>query len=135
MNKFNENIFTVAREAQRPLIFDGAMGSLLQQKGFKTSGSSWMTEVNEKHPDLIVDIHKEYIIAGADIITTNTFRTNPVAFDQPGKNAVAAYVRNAVKLARESVGNSSVLIAGSNPPAEDCYQSDRFIDNNTLQLN
>jgi len=129
------NIFSEARETKRPLILDGAMGSLLQQKGFESGGASWMTEVNEKHPEKIIEIHKQYIEAGADIITTNTFRTNPAAFDKSEAINVSEYVKNAVYLAKESVGNSSIIIAGSNPPAEDCYQSERLINNEILKLN
>ena len=135
MNNFNVNIFSKATESKRPLILDGAMGSLLQQKGFESGGASWMTEVNEKRPDKIIEIHKQYIEAGADIITTNTFRTNPTAFDKSEAVNVSEYVKNAVKLAKESVGNSSIIIAGSNPPAEDCYQSERLINNEILELN
>jgi homocysteine S-methyltransferase len=135
MSKFYVNIFSDARETKRPLILDGAMGSLLQQEGFQSSGASWMTEVNERNPEKIAQIHKEYIDAGADIITTNTFRTNPAALDERGANNVSEYVKNAVKLAEQSVGSSSVIIAGSNPPAEDCYQSERSMDNKTLELN
>jgi homocysteine S-methyltransferase len=129
------NIFSEARETKRPLILDGAMGSLLQQKGFESGGASWMTEVNEKHPDKIIEIHKQYIEAGADILTTNTFRTNPAAFDKSGAVNVSEYVKNAVKLTKEAVGESYVIIAGSNPPAEDCYQTERLINNEILKLN
>jgi S-methylmethionine-dependent homocysteine/selenocysteine methylase len=135
MARFNVNIFSDAREAKRPLILDGAMGSLLQQNGFETGGSFWMTEVNQKNPQKIVDIHNEYIDAGADIITTNTFRTNPAAFDKTEAKNNSEYINNAVKLAKESVGKSSIIIAGSNPPAEDCYQSERLLNNKTLELN
>ena len=135
MNNFNVNIFSEARKAGRPLILDGAMGSLLQQKGFESCGASWMTEVNEKKPEIIVKIHKEYIDAGADIITTNTFRTNPNAFDETEAVNISEYVKNAVKLTKESAGNSFIIIAGSNPPAEDCYQSERLITNKILELN
>ena len=135
MSNFNVNIFTEAREAKKPLILDGAMGSLLQQNGLESSGPSWMTEVNQKNPEKIVQIHNEYIDAGADIITTNTFRTNPAVFNESEVRNVSDYVKNAVKLAKESVGNSSIIIAGSNPPAEDCYQSERRLNNKKLELN
>ncbi len=135
MSNININIFSEAREAKRPLILDGAMGSLLQQKGFESGGASWMTDVNEKHPGKIIEIHKQYIEAGADLITTNTFRTNPAAFDAEEAKNISKYVENAVKLAKESVRNSSIVIAGSNPPAEDCYQSERLINNEILELN
>ena len=135
MSNFNMKIFSEARETKRPLILDGAMGSLIQQKGFESGGASWMTEVNERHPEIIIEIHKQYIEAGANIITTNTFRTNPAAFDKSGAIDVSEYVKNAVNLAKESVANSSVYIAGSNPPAEDCYQPERLINNEILKLN
>jgi len=135
MNNFNVNIFSKARKAERPLILDGAMGSLLQQKGFESVGASWMTKINEINPKKIIEIHKEYIVAGADIITTNTFRTNPNAFDESEVKNISEYVKTAVKLARDSIGISSVVMAGSNPPAEDCYQSERLINNKILELN
>ena len=135
MNNFNVNIFSEARKAGRPLILDGAMGSLLQQKGFESGGVSWMTDINEKNPEKIIEIHKEYIVAGADIITTNTFRTNPAAFNASEVINISKYVENAVKLATESVRNSTIFIAGSNPPAEECYQSERLISNKILEQN
>ena len=135
MSNFNMDIFSEVRETKRPLILDGAMGSLLQQKGFESGGASWMTEVNEKNPEKIVEIHKEYIDAGANIITTNTFRTNPAAFDTAEAKNISKYVENAIKLATDSVRNSSIVIAGSNPPAEDCYQTERLLNNKILKLN
>jgi len=135
MSNFNVNMFSEARKTGRPLILDGAMGSLLQQMGFECGGASWMTEVNEKNPEKIIEIHKEYINAGADIITTNTFRTNPAAFSYTETKKISEYVKNAVNLAKESVGISSVIIAGSNPPAEDCYQPERRLNDKLLESN
>jgi len=129
------NLFSESRKSGKPLILDGAMGSLLQQYGYKSEGASWMTLINEKYPSKIVEIHKKYIEAGADIITTNTFRTNPAVFDDTEAANISKYVKNAVNLAVEAVGNSPVLIAGSNPPAEDCYQTERIISNTELKLN
>ena len=56
------------------LIFDGAMGTMLQKAGMPAGG---LPEVyNIKHPDLVQDIHKSYVNAGADVITANTFQAN-----------------------------------------------------------
>jgi homocysteine S-methyltransferase len=129
------NPFHSAKKNKRPLILDGAMGSLLQQKGFKSSGSSWMTDVNSKSPETIIGIHKEYIEAGANIITTNTFRTNPVALRDRSKANSKDLVKSAVQFAIEAKKNKNVFIAGSNAPAEDCYQKDRNIGQNELELN
>ena len=135
MSILEANPFQIAKEKKKPLILDGAMGSLLQQKGFKSAGSIWMTDVNQKSPETILSIHKEYIKAGADIITTNTFRTNPVAINGFSDFSVKNYVKNAVEIAINARNNNNVLIAGSNPPAEDCYQAERTINHKKLELN
>ena len=111
------------------------MGSLLQQKGFTSSGASWMTDVNSNSPETIISIYREYIKSGADIITTNTFRTNPVAQRDSEKVNSQSLVKSAVQIATEVKNGSSVLIAGSNAPAEDCYQKERTIAQKGLELN
>ena len=56
------------------VLLDGAMGTMLQQKGM-APGTSPET-LNITHPDWIRDIHRQYIDAGADIIYSNTFGAN-----------------------------------------------------------
>ncbi len=59
---------------QEFLIFDGAMGTMLQAAGLPAGG---LPEVyNMEHPDVILDIHKKYIAAGCQVITANTFQAN-----------------------------------------------------------
>src|SRR5664279_3049348 len=123
------NPFSIARRTRRPLILDGAMGSLLQQNGVPRDEHLWMSLANLTHPEKVIELHRQYINAGADIITTNTFRTNPYAIKEyslkekecnPGLNT---FVEKSVELTRKAVQGTPVLIAGSNPPAEDCYQT------------
>lgn len=133
MNLSEINPFTIAKIKNRPLILDGAMGSLLQQKGFKSSSLSWMTRVNSHSPETIISIHKDYINAGADIITTNTFRTNPIALGEIVNSNTE--VERAVILAKSAVNDKNILIAGSNAPAEDCYQKERNITYKKLKNN
>jgi homocysteine S-methyltransferase len=135
MNFSSENLFSVSNLKGKPLILDGAMGSLLQQRGFQSKDSTWMTMVNQNFPETIISTHKEYIEAGADIITTNTFRTNPLALEKLGISNSIDYVKNAVFLSKEAATNSSVIIAGSNAPAEDCYQKKRQLTKKQLELN
>ena len=133
MNEEFSNIFTKSKLKSKPLILDGAMGSLLQQKGFRSKGSAWMTYVNSESPETIISIHKNYIEAGADIITTNTFGTNT---SSAGNITVSEKeVKKAVFLAKSAVENSHIYIAGSNAPAEDCYQKQRNLSYNELQKN
>jgi homocysteine S-methyltransferase len=75
-----------------------------------------MTNVNRSNPDVIIQFHNEYIEAGADIITTNTFRTNPWSLFKAGKIDVSYYVSQAVGLARQA-------------SAKDCYQIERELSN------
>ena len=128
------NPFNNSTDSFRPLLLDGAMGSYLQEKGFKPNNASWMTNVNQTNPDVTIQIHKEYIEAGADIITTNTFRTNPASVEATG-NKLKSKVKHAVQLAKEASKGYNVFISGSNAPAEDCYQRDRTISNKELELN
>ena len=118
-----------------PLLLDGAMGSYFQQKGINTDDIIWTTEINLSNPESVIRIHKEYIEAGADIITTNTFRTNPSALNKKGISEVSYYVAQAVKLTKLSIHDKKIYIAGSNAPAEDCYQKKRTLSNNELQIN
>lgn len=131
----NFNVFQFAKRIKRPLILDGAMGSLLEQQGLTKEGSSWSAKANLKYPDKIFNIHKSYIEAGADIITTNTFRTNPVALHQVGIENFKRYVKKAVELAIQAKGNYPILVAGSNAPAEDCYQVERTISKKQIEYN
>ena len=59
----------------RILILDGAMGTMLQRHGL--SGNS--EPFNLTHPDIVRSIHRAYIDAGADIISTNTFGANAIS--------------------------------------------------------
>lgn len=114
-------------ETQKPLLLDGAMGSLLNEKGITPHKLLWMSHANIFFPDHVKNVHSEYISAGADIITTNTFRTNPAALIN-SEFSTKELVKSAVNIAKEaSYGMPGILIAGSNAPAEDCYQAERTL--------
>ena len=120
----------------RPLILDGAMGSLIQQQHIPLHKTLWSSIANYTHPDAVLKIHKEYINAGAEIITTNTFRSNPNAFRHSNLNITnEEFIRCGVKLAIDAREDDQIIIAGSNAPAEDCYQTERSINEKTLDYN
>lgn len=130
------DLYQISKELKRPLILDGAMGSLLQQRDVKLHPVLWASSALITNPEAVKMIHKEYIDAGADIITTNTFRTNPHAVRISGLDfSSRQLVEKAVELARESKRNKSVLIAGSNAPAEDCYQKEVTISEQEIYDN
>ncbi len=81
------------------LIFDGAMGTILQKNGLVAGELPELW--NFKNEDLIYCIHKQYIEAGADIITTNTFGANSLKLDGSGYS-VDAVVKEACSLARKA---------------------------------
>ena len=82
------------------LIFDGAMGTMLQQNGLNIGEN---TEVfGFENPDKLMKIHKLYLDAGADVITTNTFGANEIRLNKTGYS-VEEIVDNSVKIAKKAV--------------------------------
>ncbi len=111
---------------KRPLILDGAMGTELQRRGANTLLPLWSAEALVLSPAVVLQIHQEYIRAGADIITANTFRTTRRTFARTGLPDRSLRLTNAAlglaRQARESFPHREVLVAGSMAPLEDCYR-------------
>jgi len=98
------------------LILDGAIGTELQRRGAPMDSVAWCALATRSHPDLLRRIHLDYIEAGADIITTNTFSTARHVLEAAGLGDEAETInRTAVMLAREAVEESGrdILVAGS----------------------
>lgn len=81
------------------LIFDGAMGTILQKNGLVAGELPELW--NFKREELILDIHKQYIEAGADVITTNTFGANALKLEGSGCS-VDAVVKKACSIAKKA---------------------------------
>lgn len=119
----------------KPLVLDGPMGTLLIERGIDLGSKLWSAYALLQNPGAVQQIHKDYILSGADIITTNTFRTNPYAIELANSNySSKELVKIAVDLAKKSVleTNKNILIAGSNAPADDCYLTQRMISEEKL---
>src|SRR6476646_4497254 len=75
---------------QRVLVLDGAMGTMLQQRDWTGAdfGGAALEGCNEvlvrTRPDVVLDIHRKYFEAGADIVETNTFGSTPVVLAEYG---------------------------------------------------
>ena len=82
------------------LLFDGAMGSMLQQAGMPAGAVP--EEYNIDDPALIERIHREYLRAGADILTTNTFGCNALKM-KDSRYAAQDMIRAALGCARRAV--------------------------------
>ena len=98
------------------IILDGAIGAELEKKGAKMHKDLWCGTCSVESPDLVKKVHEEYILAGADIITTNTYATTPIAMKQYGfDNQVNEFNKKSVQLAKEAIKNSNkdIAVAGS----------------------
>ena len=86
----------------RRLYCDGGMGSLLQAAGL--AAGELPERWNISHPEVITDVHRKYLAAGADIMTTNTFGANRLKYDKDGelKAIVEAAIANARKAVEEA---------------------------------
>ncbi len=125
-------------EPHKTYILDGAFGTELQRQGYSTKLPLWSAQALFDHPDVVRNIHKEYILAGSDIITTNTFRTQRRTLAKAGLESETERINHlAVQLcveARDQANvNRPVLIAGSLTTLEDCYRVDLVPDDETLQ--
>ena len=105
------------RLRRRPLLLDGAMGTLLYSRGIPQR--QCLDELVLTRPELVSTIHREYIEAGADVIETNTFGANRFRLAEFGLEMLAGRLnRKAAQLAREARETSGreVLIGGSIGP-------------------
>jgi len=95
-------------------VFDGAMGTMLYTKGIYINRS--YDELNLVAPDLVRDVHAEYIRAGADIIETNTFGANLNKLQPYGLEGSLRDINiKAARIAREAAGDR-VFVAGAVGP-------------------
>ncbi len=114
--------FLARLQSGPPLILDGATGTELLRRGFRTALPLWSAGALLDAPDLVAAIHADYVAAGAEIVTANTFRTNPRTLARAGRfGRGRELTRRAVELARAS---GAPFVAGSIAPVEDCYRSD-----------
>ena len=108
------------------LLLDGAMGTELERRGIDTRLPLWSARALMTSPATVRQIHRDYLAAGADIITTNTFRTTARTLGRAGYPATSAAELTALAVtlareARDATGSANALIAGSIAPLEDCY--------------
>jgi homocysteine S-methyltransferase len=120
---------------QAVVLLDGAMGTELFRRGVSTRLPIWSAQALIENPQMVRQIHEDYIHAGAEIITTNTFRTTTRALNKKGLGSRAKELTElAVSLAKqaaEAATDHPVWVAGSVAPLEDCYEPDLIPDSET----
>jgi homocysteine S-methyltransferase len=118
------NAFLKRLAGPHPILLDGAMGTELERRGADTSTPLWSAKVLLDHPELVKQIHRDYLAAGAEVLITNTFRTHRRNLEQAGLGDRAAELTKlAVTLAKNAIRASgrSAFVAGSMAPLEDSY--------------
>jgi len=111
------NRFLTALQSPRPLLSDGAMGTILHQRGI--TFEDCFDRLNLTQPAVVGEVHREYIEAGANIIQTNTFGANRFKLGRHGLEDKLVEINHAgVELARRVALASfkDVLIAGDVGP-------------------
>lgn len=101
--------------SKRILILDGAMGTMLQRKGLEGNSESF----NLTNPETIGEIHNEYIEAGADIITANSFSANSISQSEYNLSEKAGQMAEAAaRIARKAADEAprKIWVAGSVGP-------------------
>ena len=96
------------------ILFDGAMGTMLQKYGLETAGCpDWY---NISHPDIVQRIHREYAEAGSTCLTTNTFGASPIKLADYGlQDKVEEIAEAAVRNARIAGGDRCRVIGDMGP--------------------
>ena len=136
MNQRYEKFLEVLRSGET-ILLDGATGSELENRGIKMD-NSWCATASLEF-DILKQIHKDYINAGAKIITTNTYASNRMILEVAGVEDKFEEINltaiNAAIQAREECGRDDVLVAGSlshQIPYEDAFRSqeekDKYIN-------
>lgn len=112
------------------------MGTELQRRGADTRLPLWSARALVDAPDLVREIHREAIGAGAEVLTANTFRTHRRTLAKRGLGERSRELTAlAVRLARDAAdaAGRDVFVAGSQSPLEDCYRPDLVPDDSALE--
>ena len=97
-----------------PLLIDGAMGSLLYERGVLHTRS--YDELNTAQPELVRKVHEDYVAAGANVIETNTFGANRISLARHGlADQIKAINRAGIALAREAAGDRAYVAGAVGP--------------------
>ena len=100
--------------ADRVYLFDGAMGTMLYSRGIYINRC--YDELNLTNADLVLNVHRDYVKAGADIVESNTYGANRVKLAGYGlEDKIADINRAGVRLAREAAGQRAYVAGAMGP--------------------
>ena len=118
-----------------PRVLDGAMGSELHRLGGQAADTLWGVGTLLEQPELIREVHRRYVAAGAEALTTATFRIAPYSLRNLGlEDRTGELARLAVELARSGADEAEPppLVLASQTTLADCYRPDLVPDDETL---
>jgi S-methylmethionine-dependent homocysteine/selenocysteine methylase len=106
------------------LVLDGPTGSELEARGFVSHATLWTAAAATSAPELLASIHRDYLGAGAELLTANTFRTTAFSAKQAGLPVQTArhWAQAAVAVARGVASPAGRWVLGSLAPLADCYR-------------
>ena len=109
-------LFEAKRKEKRPVFWDGAMGTQLIARGLVGKAPElW----NLEQPDLIKEIHKAYVLAGAEVIQTNTFGANRLKLKTAGlEGKLIELNQQAVEIAKSASGGKALVAGDIGPTGE-----------------
>jgi homocysteine S-methyltransferase len=121
----------LAMMSSRIMILDGAMGTELKAHGATVAdyrSSAWSALALVHDPDTVKQLHRDYMEAGADVVTANNYAVVPRLLARVGmEDRLEELTRTACRLARaarDEFGREDVLVAGSLPPLDTTYRPD-----------
>lgn len=117
----------------RGVVFlDGPTGTELGRRGVDIGLPLWGAAAAGTNPEVVRSIHLDYLNAGAEVLTANTFRTTPRTLRAAGLDRAEFFAEQwtlaSLRVAREAIAlagrEEAALVAGSLAPIEDCYRPD-----------
>jgi len=133
------NALTARLTRGETVLLDGALGTELERRGVDTALPLWSARALLDAPDRVCEIHEEYVRAGADVLTADTFRTTPRVLGatplgaREAERLTSLAVSLAMKARTRAGSGRDVWIAGSIAPLEDCYHPERMPDLETVE--
>ncbi len=116
----------------RPILLDGPTGTELQRRGFALQSPLWSASALLEAPEVLAAIHRDYVDAGAEVVTANTFRTHAINLEAGGlSNRACELTCRAVEIARDAT-QGRAWVAGSIAPVADCYSPAMTPDDGVL---
>lgn len=98
------NLFEQILEKQKAIIIDGALGTQIQKNGYDVNDSLWSAKYLDENPEVIKEVHIQYLEIGADIIITSSYQASIEGFIKKGFSKEKAYelIRLSINIAKDS---------------------------------